>query len=117
MSARPVLYILLMVVFSFANLSSQQFEPEITANTARWSGQIGDAFELGEGEEQNTAFAAILELIDEAIADEVENENPLAFLQKGQSHMFRGEFIEADLAFDKAEELYPDYFTEPGMAL
>ena len=47
MSARPALYITLMLAFSFANLSSQQFEPEITANTARWSGQIGDAFELG----------------------------------------------------------------------
>lgn len=115
MSARPALYITLMLAFSFANLSSQQFEPEITANTARWSGQIGDAFELGEGEEQNAAFAAILGLIDQAIADEVENENPLAFLQKGQAHMFRGEFVEADLAFDRAEELYPDYFNEAGM--
>ncbi|MBI70759.1 MAG: hypothetical protein CME29_03425 [Gemmatimonadetes bacterium] len=115
MSVRPALYVSLMLAFSFTNLSSQQFEPEITANTARWSGQIGDAFELGEGEEQNAAFATILGLIDQAIADEVENENPLAFLQKGQAHMFRGEFVEADLAFDRAEELYPDYFNEAGM--
>ncbi len=111
----PVLTVLTMLIVSSGNLTSQQFEPEITANTARWSGQIGDAFELGEGEEQRGAFAAILELIDIAIADEVENENPLAFLQKGQAHMFRGEFTEADMAFDKAEELYPDYFTDAGM--
>jgi tetratricopeptide (TPR) repeat protein len=115
MYPRSVLYLTIITLVSFGNLSSQEFEPEITANTARWSGGIADAFELGEGEEQNVAFGEILVLIDEAIAEGTEDENPLAFLQKGQAHMFRREYVEADLAFDRAEELYPDYFTEAGM--
>ena len=115
MYLRSVVYPLLALLVSFGNLSSQEFEPEITANTARWSGQIGDAFELGEGDEQDAAFAAILELIDQAILDGIEDENPLAYLQKGQAHMFRGEFGEADVAFDRAEELFPDYFNDAGM--
>ena len=115
MYSRSVLYLTIITLVSFGNLSSQEFEPEITANTARWSGGIADAFELGEGEEQDVAFGEILVLIDEAIAEGTEDENPLAFLQKGQAHMFRREYVEADLAFDRAEELYPDYFTEAGM--
>jgi len=115
MYPRSVLYLTIITLVSFGNLSSQEFEPEITANTARWSGGIADAFELGEGEEQDVAFGEILVLIDEAIAEGTEDENPLAFLQKGQAHMFRREYVEADLAFDRAEELYPDYFTEAGM--
>ncbi|MEO2158192.1 MAG: tetratricopeptide repeat protein [bacterium] len=74
-----------------------------------------DADELGEGEDQNAAFAVLLALIDEAIADEVENENPLAYQQKAQIHLIIGEFAEATAAFDRAEELYPEYFSDAGM--
>ncbi len=115
MSFRSLFYPVIGLLLLSSNLSSQEYEPEITANTARWSGQIGDAFELGEGEERDVAFQAILGLIDIAITEGVEDQNPLAYLQKGQAHMFRGEFAEADVAFDAAEELYPDYFNEAGM--
>jgi len=111
MSFRSLLYLLIGLALFSGNLSSQEFAPEITANTARWSNQMVDADELGEGEDQNAAFAVLLALIDEAIADEVENENPLAYQQKAQIHLIIGEFAEATAAFDRAEELYPEYFS------
>jgi len=115
MSFRSLLYLLIGLVLFSGNLSSQEFEPEITANTARWSNQMFDGNELEAGEDRDAAFAVTLALIDEAIANEVENENPLAYQQKGQIHLIIGEFAEALAAFDKAEELYPDYFSDAGM--
>jgi tetratricopeptide (TPR) repeat protein len=65
---------------------------------------------IQQGETQRTAFQAALASAEQAIAADARN--PLPWLQKGKAHIGLGQWLAADSALDKAEELRPVYLIE-----
>ena len=86
-------------------------EPEVDRFTAISQLSINEA----QGIEDDSLRAAaawrdVLETVNEGLTSS--NNNPMAYLHLGIAHYNLKDYVAADLAFDRAEAMYPDYVDE-----
>ena len=85
-------------------------EPRVTRYTAISELGIQDAQSIENDSLRAVAYRDLLASISEGLA--VSNNNPMAFLHLGIVNYRLKDYVAADLAFDRAEALYPAYVDE-----
>ena len=87
-------------------------EPRTSRYTAISQMRIAEAQGIEDDSLQALAYREALTAINEGLAEE--NNNPMSFLHLGIVNAGLKDYVGADLAFDQAEALYPDYVDEDG---
>ncbi len=87
-------------------------EPRTSRYTAISQMRIAEAQGIEDDSLQALAYREALTAINEGLAEE--NSNPMSFLHLGIVNTGLKDYVGADLAFDQAEALYPDYVDEDG---
>ena len=85
-------------------------EPRTSRYTAISQMRIAEAQGIEDDSLQALAYREALTAINEGLAEE--NNNPMSFLHLGIVNTGLKDYVGADLAFDQAEALYPDYVDE-----
>ena len=85
-------------------------EPRVSRYTAISQMRIQEAQGVEDDSLRAMAFREALTAVNEGLAEE--NDNPMSFLQLGIVNTGLKDYVGADLAFDQAEALYPDYVDE-----
>lgn len=98
-------------VLAFAVALMPQFaaaqRPRVSQYTAISAGRIAEAQRIEDQEVQAEVYRELLETITLGI--EREDDNPEAYLHLGIVQTGLSNYLAADSAFDRAEEMYPDY--------
>ena len=87
-------------------------EPRMSRYTAISEIEIQDAQGIEDDSLRDIAYREALQTINDGLAEQ--NNNPTAFLHLGIVNTKLKDYVGADLAFDQAEALYPDYVDEDG---
>ena len=87
-------------------------EPRVSRYTAISQMRIAEAQGVEDDSLQALAYREALTVINDGLAEE--NDNPMSFLHLGIVNTGLKDYVGADLAFDQAEALYPDYVDEDG---
>ena len=87
-------------------------EPRTSRYTAISQMRIAEAQGVEDDSLRALAYREALQAINEGLAEE--NNNPMSFLHLGIVNTGLKDYVGADLAFDQAEALYPDYVDEDG---
>ena len=90
----------------------ESHEPRTSRYTAISQMRIAEAQGIEDDSLQALAYREALTAINEGLAEE--NNNPMSFLHLGIVNTGLKDYVGADLAFDQAEALYPDYVDEDG---
>jgi tetratricopeptide (TPR) repeat protein len=88
----------------------EQRTPDMTRSLVVASGRLQQAESVEEDSLRLVADQTALEAVYDAIEDDPGN--PAVYLHLGWAHIGLREYAAADSAFDKAEEIYPEYFDE-----
>jgi tetratricopeptide (TPR) repeat protein len=105
-----------LFVFAFAvalvpQLAAAQ-NPRVSRYTALSAGRIAEAQRIEDEELQLESWQEVLEAINTGI--ERDDDNPEAYLHLGIAQVGLSNYLAADSAFDRAEDMYPDYVDEEG---
>ena len=87
-------------------------EPRTSRYTVISQMRIAEAHEVEDDSLRAIAYGEALTAINDGLAEE--NDNPMSFLHLGIVNAGLKDYVGADLAFDQAEALYPDYVDEDG---
>jgi tetratricopeptide (TPR) repeat protein len=90
--------------------ATEQRTPDMTRHLVVAAGRLQQAQSEVEDSVRLAAYRAALEVVYEAIEDDPGN--PAVYLHLGWARIGLHEYAAADSAFDKAEEIYPEYFDE-----
>ena len=87
-------------------------EPRVSRYTTISQLQIQEAQGIEDDSLRAVAYRDALKTINDGLAEE--NDNPMAFFHLGIVNAGLKDWVAANLAFDEAEALYPDYVDEDG---
>ena len=105
-----VVGLMLFAVQANAQDTPEQRTPDMTRYLVVAAGRLQEAQNEEDDEVRLAAYRTALDLVYEAIEDDPGN--PAVYLHLGWAQVGLHDFAAADSAFDKAEEIYPEYFDE-----
>ena len=101
------LFVLALGAALMPNLAAAQQEPRTSRYTAVGALAIQQAASMENDSLQAEAYRAALEVVYDGLANE--DDNPEAYLQLGIVQVGLRNYLAAGNAFDRAEEMYPEY--------
>ena len=104
------LFVLAFGAASVPQIAASQ-EPRVSRYTAVSAARIADAQRIEDEVIRVETYREVLEIINTGL--EREDDNPEAYLHLGIVQTGLGNYLAADSAFDRAEEMYPDYVDAP----
>ncbi len=108
----PLFAIAVLLAPSQGSAQNTENEPRMESRNALVAIKLQKAEGLEDELERIEIITDALEDIYGAISGDPSN--PTGFLHLGVARLGLGDYLAADSAFDKAEELYPPYFTDEG---